>query len=76
MIYVDNLKKYKRQSYCHMIADSIEELHEFANKIGIHRRWFHKNHYDLRAEERLKAVQNGAIETTSKQLVKILKKMS
>lgn len=70
MIYVDNLRKYKRQSYCHMLSDiSLEELHEFASSISISKHWFHKDHYDLRLTERNRAVEAGAIEVSSKELV-------
>lgn len=36
----------------HLVADSLEELHEFAKQIGIKRCWFHgirkgHPHYDL-----------------------------
>ena len=36
----------------HLVADSLEELHEFASSIGIKRCWFHgmrkgHPHYDL-----------------------------
>ncbi len=74
MIYVDKLRKYRRQSYCHMISDhSLEELHRFAAKCGIARHWFHKNHYDLRESERMWAVGRGAKEVSSKDIVRILK---
>lgn len=70
MIYIDSLRRYKRQEYCHMASDvSHEELHQFAQSIGVSRRWFHKDHYDLRKAERELAIQNGAKETTSRDLV-------
>jgi len=72
VIYLDKLRKYKRQSYCHMMSDvSIGELHHFALKIGVARHWFHGEHYDLRALERGRALIAGARETTSKGLVEI-----
>jgi hypothetical protein len=78
-VYVDNQKnKYGRMLMCHMVADSIDELHEFAVKIGLKREWFQgeneKNpHYDLSQAKRKKAVDNGAIEIGSKELIEVLR---
>lgn len=74
MIFVDKLRRYRRQSYCHMMSDeSIAELHHFALKIGIKSHWFHGDHYDLRKEDRDKAIIAGAKECTSRELVTICK---
>lgn len=50
-----------RVKYCHMTADTLEELHEFAARAGIPRHWFHRSrkgvpHYDLNPENRRKAL--------------------
>ena len=86
MIYIDSLKNctpkkgWRWSSYCHMFADSEEELHEFANKIGMRRIWFQDGrlpHYDLTAKRRQLAVRLGAIEVDSswvKQRLKGIKK--
>lgn len=62
---------------CHMVADSLEELHEMADKIGMRREWFQDNpdhpHYDLSKSRRVLAVKNGAIEIDSRQLVQWLR---
>lgn len=78
MIYVDSLKVYRRQAYCHMISDrSTEELHTAAKQAGISKHWFHNSkrfpHYDLREEDRNKVLAQGAKEVSSKDLVRILK---
>lgn len=71
MIYVDSLKSctpkkgWRWSSYCHMFADSLDELHEFANKIGMKRIWFQNKrlpHYDLTEKRRKLAVSLGAQE--------------
>lgn len=53
---------------CHMMADTDEELHAFARKIGLKREWHQAmpphsvSHYDLNSSRRVAAVKNGAIE--------------
>ncbi len=80
--YVDPLRAYgsgearcSRGETCHLATDgSIEELHAFALQIGIPRFAFHGHarhlHYDLRADGRARAVAAGAIEVSSKELVR------
>ena len=70
-VYVDALIDYgwKLGPSCHMTADTLDELHAMAEKIGMKRSWFQlgKNdipHYDLVASKRRLAVKNGAIELT------------
>ena len=38
-VYVDKLTKYKSGYWCHMWADSDEELHSFAKSIGLKKEW-------------------------------------
>ena len=55
---------------CHMVADTPDELHAMADKIGVARRWFQNPktmnvstpHYDIAKGERALAVAAGAIE--------------
>jgi hypothetical protein len=60
----------------HIVSDSsIQELHEFADKTGINRRWFHPSirhpHYDVLSGTVLdKVVKNGAVMVSSRELVK------
>ena len=66
-VYVDRaIYPYRRMIMCHMVADSLEELHAMADSIGVARRWFQSHsstpHYDLCKSKRALAVQNGAIE--------------
>ncbi len=56
-----------------MVSDtSLQELHEFAESLGIPPRGFHGDHYDLPQYMRDKAVQMGAEPVTSKELVRRL----
>jgi hypothetical protein len=65
--YVDHLNdwgwRYGRS--CHLIADTLAELHAMAERIGMRRAWFqdkpHCRHYDLTAKRRALAIAAGAI---------------
>jgi hypothetical protein len=85
MIYVDELttylscqvssqaKKYGLQ-WCHIFADSVDELHKMADLIGLKRKWFQnkKNfpHYDIIASKRQQALWYGAQEVKLKEFLK------
>lgn len=49
------------QRWCHMIADTDDELHEMADKLGMRRAWFQGDHYDLVPSKRGLAIRFGAI---------------
>lgn len=73
-VYVDNLRDYgwRHGPSCHLIGDSVEELITFAAGIGMRREWFQPKsspHFDLNAEGREIAVQNGAIELSQRNFV-------
>jgi hypothetical protein len=72
-VYVDDMYKYSMGRYgrlkmSHMIADSSEELHRMADVIGVARRWYQGDHYDIAISKRTTAVQAGAIEVSMTQL--------
>jgi hypothetical protein len=79
-VYVDGLQIWPnargifRSGSCHMAADTLDELHAMARKIGMRRSWFQdKNprhpHYDLVKSRRDKAVSLGAIEVTGRDII-------
>ncbi|NOT47903.1 MAG: DUF4031 domain-containing protein [Acidobacteria bacterium] len=79
-VYVDNLRDYgwHRGPSCHLIADSVDELMEFAVSIGLRREWFQPKsspHFDLTAAGRKVAVEHGAIEISQRDLVKKLREI-
>ena len=49
----------------HLTADSIDELHEFAAKLGLKRKWFQDHpwhpHYDIGGRFYQEAINLGAI---------------
>jgi hypothetical protein len=63
MIYVDNMRApFGRLILCHMIADTEDELHAMADRIGVARKWYQGDHYDIALSKRALAVSFGAIE--------------
>lgn len=74
-VYVDDMHLYPigqfgRMKMSHMIADTDEELHAMADKIGVARKWHQKppkassSHYDIALSKRALAVNAGAKEIT------------
>jgi uncharacterized protein DUF4031 len=66
-VYVDApIWPYRRMLMCHMMADTLAELHAMADRIGVQRRWFQSRsavpHYDICKAKRALAVRAGAIE--------------
>ena len=56
-----------------MISDtSLDELHHFAQQLGIPPRGFHGDHYDLPQHVRDEAVRLGARPVTSREIVRAL----
>ncbi|MCF6523103.1 DUF4031 domain-containing protein [Streptomyces sp. JJ36] len=61
------------RTWSHLVSDvSYEELHAFAAAIGCPRRAFDRDHYDVPAERYAAAVRHGAVEVTSKELLRRL----
>ena len=74
-VYVDALRDYGwwRGPSCHLIADSVDELMEFAVAMGLRREWFQPKstpHFDLTADARATAVAMGAIELDRRGLIR------
>lgn len=72
-IYVDDMHRfamgrYRGMKMSHMIADTDEELHAMADRIGVARRHHQGDHYDICLAKRSLAIAAGAIEVTTKQL--------
>jgi hypothetical protein len=71
-VYIDPLmpclvnRNWPYQRACHLIADTLEELHRLAESIGLKREWFQISnsglpHYDLTESKRVLAINGGAI---------------
>lgn len=66
-VYVDNAcRSFRRMKMCHMIADTPQELHEMARRIGMCRGWYQHPgitrfpHYDVAKGRRNAAIGFGA----------------
>ncbi len=78
-VYVDALRSYPQKANskqgqrwfgqgkqsCHLLADTDQELHEFAAKLGLRREWAQGKgmlvHYDLMPSKRAEAIKRGAV---------------
>ena len=87
-VYVDELFATNSPHYqskcwhyklaCHLFADNISELMEFAIKLGLKLKWFQDNpalpHFDITKNKRLQAVKLGAIEVDRNKVHEMMKK--
>ncbi len=65
---------WRGRRWAHLISDvSYDELHEFAVSIGVRRVGFQGDHYDIESETRAIAVEQGAVDTDSRQIVRRLR---
>jgi hypothetical protein len=61
---------HRGRLWCHLVSDtSYDELHAFAAGLGIPRRAFQGDHYDLPAELRDRALVQGATAVTGRELI-------
>lgn len=77
-VYVDDMYKYPlgqfgRMKMSHMISDDEAELHAMAGRIGVARRWYQGDHYDISISMRRLAVEAGAVEISMRQLASMVR---
>lgn len=74
-VYVDNARiPYGRMVMSHMIADHHRELVAMAESVGLSTHWIqdlgtHREHFDVSQTMRRRAIANGAVAITQRQLV-------
>lgn len=75
MILVDRpLWPAHGRRFAHLVSDeSFDELHAFAAALGLPRRAFHRDHYDLPGERWDDAIAAGATEVDARELVRRLR---
>lgn len=77
-IYIDNVRiKWRGNNWCHMVGESLGELHIFANKLGLKSEWFQTDgtypHYDVTVETRARALMLGALEGDRRDIIRCAK---
>lgn len=70
-VYVDEFRRWAptkircfQAGSSHLTADTVEELHAFAGRLGLRRVWFQNGrvpHYDLTMRKRERALELGAV---------------
>ncbi len=61
---------FRDQLWCHLVSDtSYDELHALASELGIPRRAFQGDHYDLPADMRDAAIALGALPVSGRELI-------
>jgi hypothetical protein len=78
MVYVDSMNvSFGRMVMCHMMADTTVELLDMATKIGVAHKWIQypgtaKEHFDICLSKKKKALDNGAIQATWRQMADLI----
>lgn len=84
-VYADEIRDYgdvarsrglPNTRWCHLTADTREELHVLAGRVGLRRAWFQDHeirwHYDATPGVRVRAIKAGALEITYRELAGIM----
>lgn len=85
MIYVDALSgclvsnNWQHTRFCHLTADTEEELVAFAKRIGCSAGWLQHSrtgmpHFDLTARMRDKAIEHGAVQINRDKVVELIRR--
>lgn len=86
-VYVDGLQDWgwrlrgQKRLSCHLIADSLEELIEFAvDRLGMKEEWLQRGnsgvpHFDLTGKRRKHALSVGAIELGRVEFVMVMRRI-
>jgi hypothetical protein len=62
--------RWRGRRWAHLVSDaSLDELHAFAERLGLRREWFQGDHYDVPTEVRELAIEFGAAAVTSRELL-------
>ena len=77
-VYVNKMRaRYGALTLCHLLADSVDELHAMAARIGLEPMLFNAGkipHYDLSVAKRDQAIAAGAQVIDRQQLADLIRK--
>lgn len=81
-VYVDDaIWPWRDRLWCHLVADTDEELHAFGERLGLQRAWLqHRparpwlDHYDLPDYGRERAIELGATPVDRRQIVAVIRR--
>lgn len=81
-VYVDDpIWDWQGLKWCHLLADTEDELHRFARLMGVPRSIYQgppktsAPHYDLTGFERKKAIAMGAVACTRHEIVAVVRRV-
>lgn len=79
-VYVDDSRlAWRGKSWCHLVADSINELHAFAEQLGLKRVWFQDRtmypHYDVTVKVKKRALALGAYAGNKRTIITCAKRL-
>lgn len=79
-VYIDKARNpYGRMVMCHMVADTLDELHAMADRIGMKREWFQGDastpHYDVSLTRRAAAITAGAVEVDRRGMCEVIRRL-
>ena len=84
-VYLDDWQQRARlgpvdDRWSHLVADTDDELHAFAARLGMRRAWFqtnarrpHQAHYDVPERLRPQALELGAVPVTWRQVGRMMR---
>src|SRR3954447_1750989 len=74
-IFVDDaIWPWRGRRWAHLVSDeSYDELHAFAARLGVPRRAFQGDHYDVPSDLRETAIELGALAVGSRELLRRLR---
>jgi hypothetical protein len=80
MVYADREQiPWRGKLWCHLVADSLDELHAFAAAIGLKRSWFQDRasypHYDITMSVRERAIKRGALSVGKREMLQAARKL-
>lgn len=79
-VYVDCEKnQYRHMIMSHLVADTVDELHAMAQRLGLKRSWFQQSrngmpHYDICQTKREQAIKLGAEVIDRRKMVELMRK--